>query len=69
MDSRFRSQHDITIGVEYGAKIFKYKEKDIRLQIWDTVFTLLNYRRDLKPLNLSLELTTKEWQVHCWSMI
>jgi len=69
MDSRFRSQHDITIGVEYGAKIFKHKEKDIRLQIWDTVFTLLSYRRDLKPLNLSPELTTKEWQVHYWSMI
>eukprot|EP00826_Nyctotherus_ovalis_P037069 TRINITY_DN3355_c0_g1_i1.p2 TRINITY_DN3355_c0_g1~~TRINITY_DN3355_c0_g1_i1.p2 ORF type:complete len:191 (-),score=49.28 TRINITY_DN3355_c0_g1_i1:186-758(-) len=36
MDSRFRSQHDITIGVEYGAKVFKHKGKDIRLQIWDT---------------------------------
>ena len=36
-DNRFRQQHDITIGVEYGRKSVKYKDNDIKLQIWDTV--------------------------------
>ena len=38
-DSRFKTQHDITIGVEYGTKTVKVKEHDIKLQIWDTVST------------------------------
>lgn len=37
-DSRFRKQHEITIGVEYGRKAVTYKGNEIKLQIWDTVF-------------------------------
>lgn len=35
-DKRFKSQHDITIGVEYGTKNIKLEENEIKLQIWDT---------------------------------
>ncbi|OMJ87924.1 hypothetical protein SteCoe_10248 [Stentor coeruleus] len=35
-DSRFRNDHDLTIGVEFGAKIVQIENKSIHLQIWDT---------------------------------
>ena len=35
-DSRFRNDHDLTIGVEFGAKIVTIDNKSIHLQIWDT---------------------------------
>lgn len=35
-DKRFRQQHDLTIGVEFGARTLKINEKNIKLQIWDT---------------------------------
>mmetsp|Transcript_79404 Transcript_79404/g.220965 ORF Transcript_79404/g.220965 Transcript_79404/m.220965 type:complete len:212 (-) Transcript_79404:111-746(-) len=35
-DKRFRADHDITIGVEFGARLIKIEEKQIKLQIWDT---------------------------------
>ena len=35
-DNRFRNDHDLTIGVEFGAKIVTIDEKPVRLQIWDT---------------------------------
>ena len=36
-DKRFRAQHDITIGVEFGTKMIMVDKKDIKIQIWDTV--------------------------------
>ena len=36
-DDRYRHQHDITIGVEFGAKMVAIENKSIKLQIWDTV--------------------------------
>ena len=42
-DLRFKQQHDITIGVEYGTKALTYDNKNIRLQIWDTVSPCLNH--------------------------
>ena len=35
-DSRFRNDHDLTIGVEFGAKIVNIENNNIHLQIWDT---------------------------------
>lgn len=35
-DSRFRNDHDLTIGVEFGAKLATIDNKSIHLQIWDT---------------------------------
>ncbi|PIA19009.1 ras-domain-containing protein [Coemansia reversa NRRL 1564] len=35
-DHRFLSSHDLTIGVEFGARIVPVDGKNIKLQIWDT---------------------------------
>lgn len=29
--------HDLTIGVEFGARMIQIDSKQIKLQIWDTV--------------------------------
>lgn len=36
-DKRFRTQHDLTIGVEFGARSVEINGQVIKLQIWDTV--------------------------------
>jgi hypothetical protein len=36
-DKRFQPVHDLTIGVEFGARMIKIDERNIKLQIWDTV--------------------------------
>jgi len=35
-DKRFRPVHDLTIGVEFGARMIDIDNKQIKLQIWDT---------------------------------
>ncbi|KAJ1968511.1 Ras- protein Rab-2A [Dispira parvispora] len=35
-DNRFQPAHDLTIGVEFGARIVNVGNKRIKLQIWDT---------------------------------
>ncbi|KAA0148452.1 hypothetical protein FNF27_02574 [Cafeteria roenbergensis] len=35
-DKRFHSGYDLTIGVEFGAKLIRMNNKRIKLQIWDT---------------------------------
>lgn len=30
-DKRFRTQHDLTIGVEFGARLISIQEKNIKL--------------------------------------
>lgn len=35
-DKRFRTDHDLTIGVEFGARLVTIGGKQIKLQIWDT---------------------------------
>lgn len=34
---KFKSDHEITIGVEFGAKNVVIDDKVYRIQIWDTV--------------------------------
>ena len=36
-DRRFKNDHDLTIGVEFGARIVTINDKSVKLQIWDTV--------------------------------
>jgi hypothetical protein len=36
-DKRFQPVHDLTIGVEFGARMITIDNKPIKLQIWDTV--------------------------------
>ena len=35
-DKRFETSHDITIGVEFGARMITVEGRAIKLQIWDT---------------------------------
>jgi len=35
-DNKFRNQHELTIGVEFGAKTIEIGGKIIKIQIWDT---------------------------------
>eukprot|EP01006_Ploeotia_vitrea_P053368 TRINITY_DN67780_c6_g5_i1.p1 TRINITY_DN67780_c6_g5~~TRINITY_DN67780_c6_g5_i1.p1 ORF type:complete len:224 (+),score=1.36 TRINITY_DN67780_c6_g5_i1:23-673(+) len=35
-DKRFQPVHDLTIGVEFGARMVNIDSKQIKLQIWDT---------------------------------
>lgn len=35
-DKRFRTDHDLTIGVEFGARLINIDQKQVKLQIWDT---------------------------------
>jgi hypothetical protein len=37
-DKRFQPVHDLTIGVEFGARMITIDGKPIKLQIWDTVY-------------------------------
>lgn len=36
-DKRFQPVHDLTIGVEFGARMINIGDKQVKLQIWDTV--------------------------------
>lgn len=36
VENKTRSAHDVTIGVEFGAKTIKVFNQNIKLQIWDT---------------------------------
>jgi len=36
-DNTFKEEHDVTVGVEFGAYMIKVEDKVFRLQIWDTV--------------------------------
>ncbi|KAL7460937.1 hypothetical protein ACHAXS_001372, partial [Conticribra weissflogii] len=35
-DKRFQPVHDLTIGVEFGARMVSIADKQVKLQIWDT---------------------------------
>lgn len=35
-DKRFEPMHDITIGVEFGARLINIQGQSVKLQIWDT---------------------------------
>jgi small GTP-binding protein len=36
IENKTRASHDVTIGVEFGAKNIQVANKTIKLQIWDT---------------------------------
>ena len=35
-DQRFKSEHDVTIGVEFGARTVNVSGEQVKLQVWDT---------------------------------
>ena len=48
VDKRFRQKHEVTIGVEFGAKMIDIDNTNVKLQIWDTVRTH-PHRQDKSP--------------------
>lgn len=81
-DNRFQHAHDMTIGVEFGSRTIDLNNKLIKLQIWDTVSSLLlnwrsacclcccpQHRPDKSPSVVSRALTIAERAVLCWCMI
>ena len=40
-EKKFIEEHDATIGVEFGSSLFKHHDKTIKIQIWDTVITII----------------------------
>lgn len=66
IDHRFRQKHEVTIGVEFGAKMITVGEKTIKLQIWDTVCLSLP-RPARNPSSPSREATTARQQAPSWS--
>lgn len=36
IDSKFKDKFEVTIGVEFGARMITVDDKNIKLQIWDT---------------------------------
>ena len=35
-ENKFRNQHELTIGVEFGSKTIELNGKLVKIQIWDT---------------------------------
>ncbi len=65
-DKRFQPVHDITIGVEFGARLIEVDDVQIKLQIWDTAgqesFRSItrSYYRDAAGALLVYDITQRE---------
>ena len=64
VDKRFRSQHEATIGVEFGAKTVDLLNQTIKVQIWDTVFVKVKGRTRILQVHHSLLLPRLHWSHH-----
>lgn len=56
-DKRFQPVHDLTIGVEFGARMINIGDKQVKLQIWDTVgfgWVSLDGSRPVRSLSVLL---------------
>ena len=36
IDKSFRQRHEVTIGVEFGARMIEIEGRSVKLQVWDT---------------------------------
>ena len=51
-DKRFQQVHEVTIGVEFGARMITIDKLPIKLQIWDTVFAdFATLMANIQPIN------------------
>ena len=69
-DNKFRHQHELTIGVEFGAKMIELNGKVVKIQIWDTAgqeafqaITRTYYKGAIGAL-LVYDITRKETFTH-----
>ena len=72
-DKRFQPVHDLTIGVEFGARMINIGDKQVKLQIWDTVraiSVILSCCRPVRSRSVRLHArTTAERRERCWCTI
>ena len=74
-DKRFQPVHDLTIGVEFGARMINIDSKAIKLQIWDTAgqesFRSItrSYYRGAAGALLVYDITRRETFVHLTSWL
>mmetsp|Transcript_17084 Transcript_17084/g.24506 ORF Transcript_17084/g.24506 Transcript_17084/m.24506 type:complete len:210 (-) Transcript_17084:235-864(-) len=74
-DKRFTPIHDLTIGVEFGARIVTVEDKQLKLQIWDTAgqesFRSItrSYYRGAAGALLVYDITRKETFEHLGSWL
>uniref|UniRef100_A0A7R9VA95 Uncharacterized protein n=1 Tax=Chlamydomonas euryale TaxID=1486919 RepID=A0A7R9VA95_9CHLO len=74
-DKRFQPVHDLTIGVEFGARMISIDGKQIKLQIWDTAgqesFRSItrSYYRGAAGALLVYDITRRETFMHLASWL
>merc|ERR1712063_191869 len=74
-DKRFQPVHDLTIGVEFGARMINIEGKQIKLQIWDTAgqekfrSTTRSYYRGAAGALLVYDITRRETFEHLQSWL
>lgn len=74
-DRRFTPIHDLTIGVEFGARVVNVEDKQLKLQIWDTAgqesFRSItrSYYRGAAGALLVYDITRKETFDHILSWL
>lgn len=74
-DNRFTPVHDLTIGVEFGAKTISLDNKQLKLQIWDTAgqesFRSItrSYYREAAVALLVYDITRRETFLHLQSWL
>merc|ERR1711939_521919 len=74
-DRRFQPIHDLTIGVEFGARMITIDKKQIKLQIWDTAgqesFRSItrSYYRGAAGALLVYDITRRETFAHLTSWL
>jgi len=74
-DRRFQPIHDLTIGVEFGARMIPIDKKQIKLQIWDTAgqesFRSItrSYYRGAAGALLVYDITRRETFTHLTSWL
>eukprot|EP01103_Thecamoeba_quadrilineata_P008733 TRINITY_DN18463_c0_g1_i1.p1 TRINITY_DN18463_c0_g1~~TRINITY_DN18463_c0_g1_i1.p1 ORF type:complete len:212 (-),score=49.24 TRINITY_DN18463_c0_g1_i1:111-746(-) len=75
VDKRFQQGHDLTIGVEFGARMITIENKKIKLQIWDTAgqesFRSItrSYYRGAAGALLVYDITRRETFTHLTSWL
>ncbi|KPI87417.1 putative ras-related protein rab-2a [Leptomonas seymouri] len=74
-DKRFEPLHDLTIGVEFGARLISVQGKSVKLQIWDTAgqesFRSItrSYYRGASGALLVYDVTRRETFTHLQSWL
>lgn len=79
-DNRYQSAHDVTIGVEFGARILSVIDdktsstKNLKCQIWDTAGqesfkSITRYVNEYVKLTCFVDRIIEVQQGRCWCMI